>query len=52
MKKSKLSETQIITLLNEAEAGLSVTDLCRKYQVSTATFYKLKANMQGCPFLR
>ena len=47
MKKSKLSETQIITLLNEAEAGLPVTDLCRKYQISTATFYKLKAKYAG-----
>ena len=47
MKKSKLSETQIITLLNEAEAWVAVTDLCRKYQISTATFYKLKNKYAG-----
>ncbi len=47
MKRNKLSETQIITLLNEAEAGIPVSDLCRKYRVSTATFYKLKAKYAG-----
>lgn len=47
MKKSKLSETQIITLLNEAETGVPVVDICRKYQVSAATFYKLKSKYAG-----
>jgi len=42
MKKSKLSETQIIAMLNEDEAGIPVADLCRKYGIASATYYKFK----------
>ena len=42
MKKSKLSEPQIIAMLNEGETGVSLADLCRKYKVSSATYYKMK----------
>lgn len=47
MKKSKLSESQIITMLNEGQAGLPIADLCRKYQISSATYYKLKNKYAG-----
>jgi len=47
MKKSKLSESQIVAMLNEGEAGLSAAELCRKYQISNATYYKLKAKYAG-----
>ena len=47
MRKSKLTEAQIIAMLSEGEAGVSVNDLCRKYQVSTATYYKLKGKYTG-----
>lgn len=47
MKKSKLTETQIISMLNEAETGKPVADLCRDYKVSSATFYKLKSKYAG-----
>ena len=47
MRKSKLSESQIISMLNEGAAGLPVADLCRKYQVSTATYYKFKSKYSG-----
>lgn len=47
MKKSKLSETQIISLLSEGEAGVPIADLCRKYAVSSATYYKLKGKYAG-----
>ena len=30
MKKSKCSDTQIVSTLNEAEAGLPVKEVCRK----------------------
>lgn len=43
MKKSKLSDSQIITMLNEAEAGVPVTDLCRKYNIVSSTYYKIKS---------
>ena len=47
MKKSKLSESQIFTMLNEGMAGIPVADLCRKYEVSPATYYKLKSKQAG-----
>lgn len=47
MRKSKLSESQIISMLNEATAGIPVDDLCRKYGVSSATYYKLKSKYAG-----
>lgn len=47
MKKGKLSEAQIIAMLNEGEAGVPVADLCRKYQVSSATYYNLKSKYAG-----
>ena len=47
MKRSKLSEPQIINMLNEAEAGLPIADLCRKYKISTSSYYKLKNKYSG-----
>lgn len=47
MKKNKLSESQIVTMLKESEAGLPVEDLCRKYQIAHSTYYKLKAKYSG-----
>lgn len=47
MKKSKLSDSQIFSMLNEGMAGVPVADLCRKYEVSTATYYKLKSKYAG-----
>lgn len=47
MKKTTLSENQIITLLNEGEAGIPIADLCRKYKIANSTYYKLKAKYAG-----
>jgi len=47
MKKSKLSESKIINMLNEGEAGVSADDLCRKYKVSSSTYYKLRNKYSG-----
>jgi putative transposase len=43
MKKSKFSESQIVTILKEAEAGVAVEDLSRQHEFSKASFYKWKA---------
>jgi len=47
MKRSRFSEEQIIGILKEHEAGVSVTDLCRKHGVSDASIYKWKAKFGG-----
>jgi putative transposase len=47
MKKSKLSEAKIVEMLAEGEVGLPVDDICRKYQISSATYYKLRSKYSG-----
>ena len=47
MKKTKYSEEQIVNILKEGEAGISVADLCRKYGMSDATYYNWKAKYGG-----
>ena len=43
MRGKRFKEEQIITVLKEAEAGVSVTELCRKYGICDGTFYNWKA---------
>ena len=47
MKSSRFSEEQIIGILREQEAGIPTSDICRKYGISSATFYKWKAKYGG-----
>jgi transposase InsO family protein len=47
MKKSKYSESQIVHVLKEAEAGVPLEDLIRKHGFSAASFYKWKAKYSG-----
>lgn len=47
MKRSRFTEHQIIKFLKEAEAGVAVTELSRKYGFSTKTFYRWKAKYSG-----
>jgi len=47
MKKSRTTEEQIIRVLKEREAGLSVQDLCRKHGMSEQTYYKWQKKYGG-----
>ena len=47
MKRSKFSETQIISILKAVEAGRSVREVCREHEVSDATYYKWKSKYGG-----
>jgi len=38
MKKSKYTESQIVAILKEADAGMQVKDICRKYGISSPTY--------------
>ena len=42
MKKTKFSESQIVAILQEGEAGLPVAQILRKYGISQATYYNWK----------
>lgn len=46
MKKSRFSEEQILSILQEAETTTAV-DACRKHNISTTTFYQWKARYAG-----
>jgi putative transposase len=47
MRKRRYKEEQIIGILKEAEAGISMGELCRKYGISDTTYYNWKAKYGG-----
>lgn len=47
MKKSRFSESQIVAILKEADAGMQVKELCRKHGISDATYYNWKSKYGG-----
>ncbi|MCA9368388.1 transposase [Candidatus Kaiserbacteria bacterium] len=47
MRKSRFSDEQIIAMIREHESGVKTADICRKYGLSDATFYKLRAKFGG-----
>lgn len=47
MKKSRFTESQIVEILKEGEAGLPVAELVRKHGISTAAYYSWKSKYAG-----
>lgn len=47
MKKSRFTETQVFSLLKEADAGMKVEELCRKHGISSASYYNWKKKYGG-----
>lgn len=47
MKKTRFTETQIVSILKQQEAGLAVKEICREHGISEATFYNWKSKYGG-----
>jgi putative transposase len=47
MKKSKHTESQIVAILKEGEAGVPVAEIVRKHGISSATYYNWKSKYAG-----
>jgi len=47
MKTSRYSDSQIMAILKQNEAGVPVPDLCREHGMSSASFYKWRAKYGG-----
>lgn len=47
MKKSRFTDSQIMAILKQAEAGSPVPELCREHGISSATFYKWRSKFGG-----
>ena len=47
MRKSRFAKSQIIGILNKVEAGMKVTEVCRKHGTSNKTYYTWKSKYSG-----
>jgi len=47
MKKTRFTETRIVSIIKQQEAGLPTADICREHGISQATFYNWKAKYGG-----
>lgn len=47
MKKSRYTDSQIMAILKQAEAGTPIPEICREHGMSSASFYKWRAKYGG-----
>ncbi len=47
MKRGRFTETQIVSILKEADAGGKVKDICRQHGISDSTYYNWKSKYEG-----
>ena len=47
MKKSRFTESQIVSILNQQHTGQTIKEICREHGISDATFYNWKAKYGG-----
>ena len=47
MKKSRFSDTQILSILKQAESGIPIPEICREHGISSATFYNWRSKYGG-----
>jgi len=47
MRKSRFTEGQIISILQEHESGAELADLLRRHNISRETFYRWKRKFGG-----
>ena len=47
MKKSRLTDSQIMAILKQNEEGVAVTELCREHGISSASFYQWRSKYGG-----
>lgn len=47
MKRSKFTDSQILSMLKQSESGTPVAEICREHNISAATFYKWRSKFGG-----